>query len=336
MPSAFLLGRKSLAAVIIASAVLVMLALITHRVVGWHMVADRASTIPANGWLAFAALMIASYLARVFRFWCLVRPLSEHVSIGAAAPVFLVHNALVTFVPARLGEVAMPALAHRWAGVHWSGVVGLLAWWRLVDLSVVCMLVLALVGTGQRAFAPLLWLAVAACALPLVVFGFRARAMTALARWGDQSTPRTLPKIVRRVIHGLPGSWRAALLDVLLACLAWACKLAAVAILLGTALEPRLLSGFDRGSVSWTAILSATIAADVAGSLPVPSFAGTGPYEAAAVAVLVAYGVTSGQALAAGLVAHGALLAGVLLSGIVGLGLQASRTVRARAHVTQH
>jgi len=328
--------RRSLFALGSAAAVLIILVVIAHRTIGWTAVADRARTVPLDAWLGFLVLMSASYLARVFRFWALVRPLGPTVTVGAAAPVFLVHNTIVTFVPARLGEIAMPALAHRWAGVHWSGVVGLLAWWRVVDLAIVCMLALALVGLGVSAFKPLLWIALAACTLPLFVFALRARIVPLLQRWADRSPMGKIPKLVRRIAEGLPRTWHVAVIDFVLACVSWASKFAAVAIVLGAALDGRSPFVWSVSTTApWHGTIAATIAADVAGSLPVPSFAGTGPYEAAAVAVLVAYGVPSTQALAAGLVAHGALLAGVLVSGIMGLVLQGSRIVRARAHITQ-
>lgn len=324
-----LLEPRALAAIAVATLVVIALVVITHRIVGWRQVMDRASTIPAHAWIAFVVLMTASYLARLVRFWALVKPLGAHVSFGVAAPVFLVHNAIVTFLPARLGEVAMPALAHRWAAVHWSGVVGLLAWWRVVDLAIVCMVALVLLGTGTTAFAPLVWLAAAACTAPLVVFGLRARIVPLLQRWSDRAPHSRLPALARRVIEGVPRSWRAAVADVMLAWLAWGCKLVSIALLLGAAIDARPASSVAGSAVSSTAVFTATVAADVAGSLPVPSFAGTGAYEAAAVAVLSVYGVSPPAALSAALVAHGTLLAGVLVSGLIGVILQASRRMRA-------
>ena len=321
-----LLDRRSLAAIAVAALVMIALVVITHRTVGWRQVLDRASTLPAQAWLAFGVLMSASYLARLVRFWALVKPLRAGIAFGAAAPVFLVHNALVTFLPARMGEVAMPALAHRWAGVHWSGVVGLLAWWRVVDLAIICMVALALLGTGTRLFVPLLALAAAACMAPVLVFAFRARIIALLQRWSDRSPKARLAALARRVVEGVPRSWRAVVLDIALAWLAWGAKLVSIAVVLGAAIAPTPMH--DSRDVSWPVILTATIAADVAGSLPVPSFGGTGAYEAAAVAVLSARGLSPAAALSATLVAHGVLLAGVLASGVIGLVLQASRSLR--------
>jgi len=67
--------RRAVLALAIAAALVVLVLIVAERVVGWRTVAQRAQGVPVETWIIFALLMGTSYVARVFRFWTLVRPL---------------------------------------------------------------------------------------------------------------------------------------------------------------------------------------------------------------------------------------------------------------------
>jgi len=303
--------RHAAVALAVALVLLVAVVLGVARFVGWHTVAQTARDIPAPAWAGFGLFLALSYSARALRLWRLLRDLHPGARLARAAPVFFVHNAMATLLPARLGEAAMPLLSRRWVGVDWAGTIGALAWWRLSDLAIVAALALALLAAGAQVLAPLFALALAACCLPFVVFALR----TPLARrlQGGGPTGR-LRRLLARVVAGMPARWSALAADLTLAVVSWSSKLAAFALVIHAALAAG-------GAVvpPWPLLAAAAVAGDTAGAMPLPTIGGVGPFEAGIVLGLTALGIDAAPALAIGVLLHGALLATIIGTGAIAL-----------------
>lgn len=96
--------------------------------------------MPAPAWVAFTGLLAPSYAGRLARVFLMLREVHAAIPLSRAAAVFFVHKMVSTFVPARLGETALPLLARRWAGADWAATIGVFAWWRLGNVAVVAPL----------------------------------------------------------------------------------------------------------------------------------------------------------------------------------------------------
>jgi uncharacterized membrane protein YbhN (UPF0104 family) len=296
-----------------------------QRFVGWDTVATTAAAVPSSAWLAFAALLAVSYCARALRLWRLLHDVDPRMRMAPATLVFFVHNALASFLPARLGEATMPLLARRWLDLDWAATVGALAWWRTSDLAVLAALALALIATGATVLAPLYALALAACAVPVVVVALRG----ALLRFVDAHAPgrggeAAWAHLTRRVLAGMPARLRAVVADLGLALLSWTTKLAAFALLMRAALQAT-----GEAPPPLTLLAAAGLAGDAGGALPLPTLGGVGPFEAGIVLGLGALGVDARPAVAIGLTLHGALLLSIAATGLVALAIGAWRAHRA-------
>lgn len=298
----------------VAAALLVAVVWGVQRFVGWRTVAATAAEVAAPVWAGFAVLLAVSYLARAVRLWRLLHDVDPRLRVTRAAPVFLVHNALASFLPARLGEATMPLLARRWLDLDWAATVGALAWWRTSDLAVMAALALALIASGATVLAPLYALALGACAVPIIVVALRGallRMVDAHAR--RSSVPARWSVLARRVLGGMPARLRAVVADLALALLAWTSKLAAFAL---------LIRGTLRAAAETTPPLpllaAAGLAGDAGGALPLPTLGGVGPFEAGIVLGLGALGIDARGALAIGVMLHGALLLSIVVTGLIG------------------
>ena len=294
------------------------------RFVGWRTVGATASEIPAGAWTGFALLVAASYAARVARLWRLLLDIDMRVRLSRAACVFFVHNALATLLPARLGEAAMPLLARRWLGVDWAATVGALAWWRLSDLAVVATLALGLLAAGATVLAPLYALALAACAVPFVVFALRATLTRRLEAVRSDRAARWR-RLLQRVLAGMPATIRALTADLALAFIAWTTKLVGFALLMQGALA---VSAARMPPLPLLA--AAGLAGDAAGALPMPTLGGIGPFEAGIVLGLTTLSIDARPALAIGVTLHGAVLVSIVAGGVLGAAIGVA--LERRAH----
>jgi uncharacterized membrane protein YbhN (UPF0104 family) len=309
--------RHAQVALAVAAVLLVAVLWGVGRFVGWDMVAATARDIPPLAWAGFAALLLVSYLARAVRLWRLLHDVDPRMRIARATPVFLVHNALATFVPARLGEATMPLLARRWLDLDWAATVGALAWWRTSDLAVVAAVALALLASGATVLAPLYALALAACAVPVVVVMLRgallrfveahARREGGEARWA---------RLVRRVLGGMPARLGAVMADLSLALASWTSKLGGFALLMQGALRAAA-----EPAPPLPLLAAAGLAGDAGGALPLPTVGGVGPFEAGIVLGLGALGIDARSALAIGVTLHGAVLLSIVATGLGGLAM---------------
>ena len=319
-----LLAPRALVALGVASALAIAVVLGVERFVGWSVVGAMAREVPAATWLAFVAGVGLSYSCRVVRLWRLLHDVTPGIRIRTVAPVFFVHNALATLLPARLGEAAMPLLARRWVGVDWAATVGALAWWRLSDLAVFAALVLALLAAGASVLAPLAGLTVVACTLPFVAFGLRAPLRAAIAR---RTAHGKVAALALRVVDGMPAHAGALVADLGLATLAWLAKVAAFAALVHGALAAQAAA--TPGALPpWPLLAAAALAGDAGGALPLPTLGGIGPFEAGVVLGLTALGVDARAALAIGVTLHGGVLATIVVTGVVALAVGLARERR--------
>ena len=305
--------RHALVALGIALALVAAVAWGVERFVGWGSVWATARDVQAVTWELFVLLLATSYGARAVRLWRLLHDLDARARLSRAAPVFFVHNALATFLPARLGEAAMPLLARRWVGIDWAATIGALAWWRLSDLAIVAALALALLAAGASVLAPLFALALVACALPFVVFALRRPLLQRVQGVGQGATGR-MRRLAARVLSGMPAHTGALAADLALALTSWCAKLAAFATLIHGALAT---SGAPVPPAPLLA--AAALAGDTAGALPMPTLGGVGPFEAGIVGGLTALQVDPPHALAIAVLLHGALLASIAATGALGL-----------------
>jgi len=295
------------------------------RFVGWRTVAATAADIPLRAWLAFAALLAASYAARVARLWRLLLDIDRRVRGSRAACVFFVHNALASLLPARLGEAAMPLLARRWLGVDWAATVGTLAWWRLSDLAVLAALALALLAAGATVLAPLYALALAACAVPFVAYALRSTLMGYLERRAQTGHGGRWYRLLQRVLAGMPARLTALAADLGLASIAWTTKLAGFALLMQGA-----LAAIGDHVPPLPLLAAAGLAGDAAGGLPMPTLGGVGPFEAGIMLGLTTLGIDARGALALGVTLHGALLVSIIAGGVLGAAIGVA--LERRAH----
>ncbi len=295
------------------------------RFVGWQAMADMAQRVPAQAWGGFGLCITLSYLARVLRLWRLLHDVEPRLRVRRVAPVFFVHNALATLLPARAGEAAMPLLARRWLGMDWAATVGALAWWRLSDLAIFAGLALALLAAGATVLAPLYAAALAACGLPFAAFVLRRPLRRAIAR---RAPGRALSGLALRMLDGMPAHPHALAADLVLAACAWSAKLAAFALLLHGALGAQ--AAHPDPLPPWPLLAAAGLAGDASGALPLPTLGGIGPFEAGVTAGLTALAVDPRTALALGVTLHGAILATIVVTGILAfaLGLQGERAHR--------
>ena len=316
----------ALAALGIALALAGAVAWGVDRFVGWGSVWATARDVPGRTWAAFVVLLAVSYAARALRLWRLLHDLDARARLSRAAPVFFVHNALASFLPARLGEAAMPLLARRWVGIDWAATLGALAWWRLSDLAIVAALALTLLAAGATVLAPLFAFAIGACALPFVAFALRAPLLTRLEPAPGVIAGR-VRKLLARVISGMPARPTALAADLALALTSWCAKVSAFTLLI-----EGVLARSGAAVPSAPLLAAAALAGDTAGALPMPTLGGVGPFEAGIVAGLSALDVNAAHALAIAVLLHGAVLASIAGTGAIGLavGLFNERTHGAR------
>jgi len=231
-----------------------------------------------------------------------------------SARVYLVHNALVTILPARIGEIALPILSHRWAALDWRQIVGVLTWWRLMDLTVFAAIVLVLLALGARVLLPLLGVGMLACTLPFIAFALRGWLAARLAQRAASGHQGRFAAFARRALEGVPARVDAVAVDFVFSSVAWCTKLFAIAAVIAAVLRSSGTTDQATGSARLHAF-SAAVGGELGGALPMPALAGVGPYDAGVFGVLASYHAPADLALAAALVAHGAVLASVIATG---------------------
>lgn len=295
------LGLGRLRDWLIGVLVLGVLVVWVERSIGWGPLLSPWRTLDAHELAGLMALSALSYGLRALRVYDYFLPLTRGRFL-VTLRLSLLHNLANNLLPMRSGEAAFPLLLRRYFGQRLlQGTFALLVI-RLLDLHLMGLVVIAVlyVRSGEIFWVLLgaLWLGV----VPLA-YTLRARvhawARGTRGRWGY---------LLAEAITALPRSTRVLARLYLWTALSWLAKVMAFSAVLRhfLTLEP------------WQA-LAGILGAELSSILPVHGIAGTGSYEAAAVAVLVPLGVPMDQALAGAVNLHLFLLGVTVLLGLIGL-----------------
>lgn len=266
--------------------------------------------------LGLAVIAVTILLRAVRLCTCLgERPGLELVSVS------IVHNALVAIVPAKLGELGLPAMLVRLRGtaaVQGLGILVLLRGFDLLALGAVGGLSAAL-AYGSRGNAASLGLGGLALISVLGLALVSPLCRTLVSRWPAGSGGRlhrvfvplmaTLARLDRQT------GTRLAVLSVAI----WVSLFTSFYIFTG---------GIDPAS-TWPEVAVEGTAGSLAFALPINGLANLGPFQAAWVAAGSTLGRSGELALISALLAHGAVLVVTLLLAILA-GLHLLLTVRGR------
>lgn len=233
-----------------------------------RLLAPWSSVPPALVALVVAA-QLASYSLRALRIY-LAEPRIPRGAWARCLQLILLNNALNLLLPARTGEASFPILLQRWFGVPLAEGAGTLLWLRLLDLNVLGVLALL---TFAPALLPLpftvwLLLAVLATLLPLAAPAIQSRCSRAIAQRQGK-----LPRVMEKVLAGIPQRLSQVVLDLALSWSAWGIKLAALAAVFAALAQLSLVAG-----------LLGAIGGDLSTVLPIHTPGGFGTYEAGVIA----------------------------------------------------
>ena len=253
----------------------------------------------AGGLIAAVVLaQMASYSLRALRIY-LAEPRIPKGAWGRCLQLILLNNLFNLLLPARTGEASFPLLLKRWFGVGLTEGTGTLLWLRLLDLNVLAVLALLCLAPALLpqfgAFWP--WLALLAAAAPLLAPWLQGRAAAALLGRSGK-----LPKLLLRLLAGVPAHARQLGLDLLLTWSAWGIKLALLAQVFAA------LAGLPL-----KAALLGAIGGDLSTVLPVHTPGGFGTYEAGVMALVAPLAAPTPALLAAAVNLH-LLVLGIALA----------------------
>lgn len=251
--------------------------LLRHADLG--LLAASAGSVPAWGWLAAGAALLAGHGARARRLqrdW-------DHVGRASwwqCLRLVLAHNALVVMLPLRSGEAGyLWAVRRRW-GVSWRAAGLALLRWRMQDAAILGVLAVAL-------FAPL-----------------AAASRLALAAGAAMAVGAVLPYAWKRLVAragaelGASPAGRNAWSGLGASAANWTLKVLANGGLLA------VLAGLP-ATVAWRAALGG----ELAGVQPLQPPAGIGTYEAGLWFAAAQPGAAAPRIIAAALVVHAFSLA---------------------------
>jgi len=257
-----------------------------------------------------AAVYLAVVMLRAVRLEMLLP--SGRLGFGRSLQVSAVAQAAALFVPARLGELVLPALLRRTAGLELSGGIGVLLVARSLDLAALGTWAAGAVAWRWGARRPLLLIAGLALVVPLLLLPVTtALADRAATRWlaprgvvGRRWT-RRLRRLRRSLVElaARPGRLAA---SVVVSLALWGGIWITVGLLLG-GLGYRWPFG---------AVLVGAAAASVATLLPVNLVANLGTLEAGWTAGFAAVGIPVKTAAASGVAVH---LWSLTVSAVIGL-----------------
>jgi len=280
---------------------LLALAALVARYVGWDALLAAWSGLPAPQATAALGLIMGSYALRALRIYDFFRAEASD-RYRLCLRLTLQHNALNNLLPMRAGEASFPLLMQRYLRIPVRQSLAALLWFRLLDVHTLVALVLASAGYRWLGWP----LAFAALALWMVLPRLGLELMGRLpARWRRSPGVRQLDEYLHWHRRAL---WRAWLWTVA----NWAVKIAAFAWLLRQFVD-----------VPWFAALLGSILGDATSVLPVHGVAGAGSYEAGVVAGVLPFGPTPAEALAGAVNLHLFALGTALLGGLVSLALGA-------------
>jgi uncharacterized membrane protein YbhN (UPF0104 family) len=271
-----------------------------HHYWGWQRLFVPWASVPVALVALVVAAQFASYSVRGYRVYYAV-PEIPRGRWHDCLKLILLSNVINLMLPARTGEASFPVLLRRWFGVTLGRGAGTLLWLRLVDVSVLVVLALAVLGRVAFPAMPVgavVALCVAGLAAPLVALPVRARADRLLTGHSGR-----IVGLLRKVLDGIPAHKSRVLVDLGLAWASWGLKLSGLAVVFA-----------QLANLSLADALIGAIGGDVVSGLPIHAPGGFGTYEAGVVA-LVAVVADAGPALLAAAVNLHLLVLGIALLG---------------------
>lgn len=269
--------------------------------VGWTKLLAPWSTLSPSSLAGLFLLSTLSYLLRAVRVYDFFLPMTQGRFL-ATLRLSVLHNVANNLLPMRIGEAAFPLLMRRYFSQRLMTSSFALVAIRLMDLHFLGLVVIAAL---YAKWGGALWLLTAAGWLLLLPAAFAIRA--SILRWALAGKGR-LRTLLAEAVAALPAAPARIARVYLWTALSWTAKVVAFAAVLRHFVPLEL----------WQA-LGGIIGAELSSILPVHGIAGTGSYEAAAVAVLVPLGVDAATALAGAVNLHLFLLGVTVLLGLLGL-----------------
>lgn len=287
------LNRKTLIALLISAG----FTLGVEFLLGWSWL---LSPWLALSWQHLSLAILLTLLTYALRAWRVYDYYQAHMRgrFLACVRLTLLHNALNNLLPMRTGELSFPLLMARYFTIPAAHSIGVLLWFRLLDLHTLALFAgIALGGFFWGALSAgliaLLWLSLL---WPLW------RLAPVMSRWLAQRPASRLQQILSQAFMALPTEGKPFIRAWLLTLLNWLVKLGVFAWIL-------LLFIPTASAIAWLA----AIGADLSSILPVHGIAGMGSFEAGALAVLVPLGVPWDKALQGAINLHIFVLASALL-----------------------
>ncbi|MEM9384311.1 MAG: lysylphosphatidylglycerol synthase domain-containing protein [Pseudomonadota bacterium] len=280
------------------------LGLWVHLTVGWpRLLTPWIGLTVADYGVLFLGMAIA-YLARAARLFDFFRDTVARAPFGLLR-LSLLHNLSNHLLPMRTGEAAFPLLMKRYFGVSFADAGLSLVWLRVLDLAALTLLASTVIARGSP-LGPL----TQALALTLAL---GSAAALLLLPWAVHLLPAAFDggrtqRLIHAIASNLPRGSAAYARAVLLTLVAWAAKGFA---LLWLALQ------FTALSASTAAV--GVAAGELSSVLPIHGLAGSGTYEGAMVAALVAVGAEHDVALLAAVNVHLFLLGTAFALGVSAL-----------------
>jgi uncharacterized membrane protein YbhN (UPF0104 family) len=249
--------------------------------------------------------LLSSYFVRTLRFYSYFRDRMQG-RLLLCLKLTLYHNFFNYMLPMRTGELAFPILMARYFDINVGSSVPALLWFRMLDLHTLILAAIVALPAADVPVPAAAALALGWLAVPWYAYRFNRRIAGHLrrkhesARWNKLvAALESLPQNDRRFV--LAWVWTLA---------NWAAKLCAVTY--------GIIAFTDAPSLT---ALAAAAAGELSMVLPIHSVAGTGTYEAAIAAVLVAAGTSLDGALAGAVNLHLFLIFGVLITGLIALSI---------------
>ena len=289
--------RERLVRQLLGISIAIGLVTVVEIYVGWIAVLAPWLRVSPIALMLPTLMVLGSYLLRSARLMDWFYPIPS----GAAIKIMLQHNLWNNLLPMRTGELSFPVLLQRHLQIAPSQSLVALAWFRILDLMCL-LLILASTYAWLQGFPFLiLFLLIAALAfLPLahyLLLNMLPKVTASLPSWLSEK----LNLLVNAMQLELSKLWR---------CLGWtfanwALKLVAFGYVFTLFADVNMQTG----------IISA-IGGELTSILPIHGVAGAGTYEAGVVGLSLTTTVDTETALAAGVNLHLFLLSITLLTGI--------------------
>ena len=262
------------------------LMVLIEYIVGWYRIFDAWSAIPYDVILVSTCFTLLSYLARAGRLYSHFRAEMDG-RFGLCLRVMLHHNLFTNVLPMRSGEFSFPILLQRHFNIGSARSAGALLSFRILDLGVLALIGLICMMIGYPVIDQIGILIFLLILIPIISWLLLKSLHITANSW-----PR-LRSISLQLISGLPkepGDFARLTAWTLLT---WSIKLAGFAWIL------RALAGTE----FWTAML-ASLAGDLASTIPVHTPAAFGSFEGGVLAILLPKGIAHETALSAAVNLH--------------------------------